>query len=334
MIQVDLVGILSSMVSTYIRKRFLNEQLIEHSKYLDSVIELLPTALVIIDAETRTIISVNNKASEITGYNRDEFIGYKCYERICLHRRNDCSIIGIGQSVDNAKCSLQTKSGSIVVIMKSVVSTVLNGKVHLLESFTDITELEKARQNLKDSEYKFRTLFETIPTAMLGCTCDGTVVYWNEASEALFGYKSNEIIGSNVSIITPSITRDAILKSVHTSCIDLIDIPPTNLQLCKRDGSYITVHCLSKVVDSGNHEPTVYCLYTDITHIKQTEQKLRDRNIVLNSTVDLIDGYMWNKDSEGRYLYCTPKWKSLFFGLSELVDIVGKTDIELLDDLS
>ena len=49
-------------------------------------------------------------------------------------------------------------------------------------------------------------------------------------------------------------------------------------------------------------------------------------------TIDLIDGYMWHKDSNGKYIYCTPNWKTIFFGLDTNIDIVGKDDIELLND--
>jgi len=69
-----------------------------------------------------------------------------------------------------------------------------------------------------------------------------------------------------------------------------------------------------------------------IKDLKNSKQDIEKACQAIETTVDLIDGYMWHKDAEGKYLYCTPSWKTLFFGLESNTDITGKTDIELLND--
>lgn len=69
-----------------------------------------------------------------------------------------------------------------------------------------------------------------------------------------------------------------------------------------------------------------------IEDLKHSKQKVDNICNTIELTIDLIDGYMWHKDSEGRYIYCTPNWKTTFFGLDSQVDIVGKNDIELLNE--
>lgn len=69
-----------------------------------------------------------------------------------------------------------------------------------------------------------------------------------------------------------------------------------------------------------------------IKDLKESKQEIEKVCQAIETTVDLIDGYMWHKDNQGKYLYCTPSWKTLFFGLDTNIDIIGKTDIELLND--
>jgi len=64
---------------------------------------------------------------------------------------------------------------------------------------------------------------------------------------------------------------------------------------------------------------------------KANEEQLRQCDLV-TSTMSMVNGFIWNKDETGKYRFCSPNFKRLFFGLPEEIDINGKTDMELLDD--
>ena len=60
------------------------------------------------------------------------------------------------------------------------------------------------------------------------------------------------------------------------------------------------------------------------------EDKLRQCELI-TSTMSMVQGFMWNKDKEGGYRFCSPSFKTVFFGLPQDADITGKTDMELLN---
>lgn len=70
------------------------------------------------------------------------------------------------------------------------------------------------------------------------------------------------------------------------------------------------------------------------SHIKTYKliDDLKQQNLITELTASIVKMYTWSKDEFGKYVYCTPEWKEVFFGLDKDVDIFGKTDIELLDD--
>lgn len=61
------------------------------------------------------------------------------------------------------------------------------------------------------------------------------------------------------------------------------------------------------------------------------EDKVRQYELI-QSTMSMVEGFMWNKDIDGKYRFCSPSFKVAFFGLSKDDDITGKTDIELLSE--
>jgi len=69
-----------------------------------------------------------------------------------------------------------------------------------------------------------------------------------------------------------------------------------------------------------------------IRALEEARRESQNRCELVQNTVDMIDGYMWNKDKNERYKFCSPSWKSLFFQLNEEDSVVGKTSEECINE--
>lgn len=139
----------------------------ESEDYLSTILRSLQTGIVVIDAETHTIIDVNDAAIHLIGASREEIVGKKCNDFICIGDGDKCPITDLGQQTDNSERSLKTIEGRIVPIIKSVSPISIGGKLHLVEAFVDISErkdmenrmaglikdLERVNTELKDFAY-------------------------------------------------------------------------------------------------------------------------------------------------------------------------------------
>jgi PAS domain S-box-containing protein len=67
---------------------------------------------------------------------------------------------------------------------------------------------------LKASEQHFRALAETAQLAIISIDDQGSVIFWNPAAEAMFGYSTEEMLGTPVSRITPPDQRAAHLEGL------------------------------------------------------------------------------------------------------------------------
>lgn len=66
-------------------------------------------------------------------------------------------------------------------------------------------------------------MMRTTVDAMMSITSAGTIISWNDAAENLFGYSEEEILGENISILTPERFRQEYvekLKSIASQKID------------------------------------------------------------------------------------------------------------------
>ena len=128
------------------------EALRESEARLQVIFDSVQTGIFIIDPETHRIVDANPVALETIGVGRDLAIGAECYKFICPAEKGACPVTDLGQTVDHSERTLLTASGEKRAVLKTVVSVVLNGRRHLLESFIDITDRKRAEQQLRDAK--------------------------------------------------------------------------------------------------------------------------------------------------------------------------------------
>jgi len=141
----------------------------------------------------------------------------------------------------------------------------------------DITERHDFQLQLQASEERFRHLLQNIPTlAVQGYTADGTTVYWNAASERLYGYCATEAIGQNLlNLIVPARFRHEVCDAVTAMATSGQPIAASELVLQRKDGTEVTVFSSHAVVDQSDGSKALFCFDIDLTDRKQAEAELR-----------------------------------------------------------
>jgi len=135
-------------------------------------------------------------------------------------------------------------------------------------------ERERTAMVLRESEERFRHVLGHVPTvAVQGYSPDGTVRYWNEASERLYGYTAAEALGRNlIDLIIPAPMRAEVREAVRTMVETGQAIPAGELDLLCKDGSTVSVFSSHAVVRTANATPELYCLDVDLTERKRAER--------------------------------------------------------------
>jgi PAS domain S-box-containing protein len=111
---------------------------------LDFIWNNVESGIAIIDAKTQNILDVNPVASRLYGAERDEIVGKKCQEIFCAGKQ--CPIIELNQDTDHSESEIIKADGSVIPINKSVSKIHYQGRLALLENFTDITHIKEAQE--------------------------------------------------------------------------------------------------------------------------------------------------------------------------------------------
>lgn len=140
----------------------------------------------------------------------------------------------------------------------------------------DITIRKKTEKALAESERRFRQLFEQIPNiAVQGYAKDGKVIFWNLASEKLYGVKKEEAVGVKINDL---IIPDGMLSQVEQTIIQLIEtrepIPEAELELQHKDGSTLFVCSNYIVLDNAVSDPEIYRIDIDLTETRKAQAEI------------------------------------------------------------
>ncbi|WP_295412998.1 bifunctional diguanylate cyclase/phosphodiesterase [uncultured Thiodictyon sp.] len=127
------------------------------------------------------------------------------------------------------------------------------------------------------NEARFQKLFdEAHAMAIQGYLPDGTVVYWNHASEQMYGYTAEEALGGNLlDLIIPQDLRQVVAAGVRWMFENGRGIPPGRLRLRHRDGHRVAVYSSHTIVTVPGQPPVLFCMDADMTELERAESELR-----------------------------------------------------------
>ncbi|MCK5887075.1 MAG: PAS domain S-box protein, partial [Alcanivorax sp.] len=133
-----------------------------------------------------------------------------------------------------------------------------------------------ALTRVQNAENRFRTIFENVDAlAIQAYSPDGTIHYWNQASEKVYGYSAAEAKGKSLfDLIIPPTMRSDVREAMRWMFENKVGMPAGRLTLMRKDGSPIDVYSSHTIRDMTDTGPTLYCLDIDLSELSRTEQAL------------------------------------------------------------
>ncbi|MCK9593720.1 MAG: PAS domain S-box protein [Methanoregula sp.] len=277
----EIMNIIAVKAAAEIERKRTEEALRESEKRFRTIIHSVQFGVVIIDAQTHTILDANKKALEIIGGSSDIVIGSVCHRFICPAESGKCPVTDLKQTVDSSERVLFTLDGKKIHILKSVIPSILGGKDILIESFIDITERIQAEEALKKSEEKFRNVFDWANDAILLHTlttdeASGIFIDANLIASRMLGYSQEELLSMGPPDIVPT--------ELHSQLGDVIRESQTKdefifeTRLRRKDGTTFPVESSAHIVNYKGKKIWISHI-RDITERKRVEKALADESI-------------------------------------------------------
>jgi|GEM_PF-1855931 len=273
--------------------------------------------------QNRKITWANSALAKSLGYSKSELIGMPT--RALYAHEEDYKKVGAAYTELNTQGMLQNeveylcKDGSHIWV--SFSGTILDEKQGIsLWSLVDVTKSKRSELALKESEMKFRTLFESGSDAIM-LLGENSFLNCNQATLKIFGCSTVE------GFCTRALTE--LSPPVQPCGIDSTELAKHQMAQAKQQGSH-RFEWLHKRLDSGQTFPTEVLLTTmildgkhvvqavvrDITERKQVEI---ERNEALNrlqriskSVPGMVYQFRLNADGSSCFPYATPAMLAIF----------------------
>lgn len=229
-----------------------------------------------------------------------------------------------GEIIQNVEINLLHKSGRTVPIEVSVVPTFKNKEViGLFGIARDITERKKADEALKESEEKFRNLFENANDAIfLANPKTGIIIDANKQAERLLDRPREEIIGLRQSKLHPP-DKEKYYKEMFRRHGEKGGSVNFEAEVIRKDGAVVPVYISAGVIKIAG-EKVLQGIFRDITELKKADEALKESQKFLEEIIDHIPDPVFIKNRKHQ-------WILLNKAITEMVgysreEMLGKSD--------
>ncbi|MBP3956743.1 PAS domain S-box protein [Gemmata sp. G18] len=176
--------------------------------------------------------------------------------------------------------------------------------------FRDITERQRAEAQMRDSEERYRHLFEANPHPMW--VFDRETLRFlavNDAAVAKYGYDRDEFLGLTIKDIRPREDVPALLASLAADTSGLDEAGVWRHRL--RHGRVIRVRIVSHTLTFAGR-PAEVVLAQDVTDQLRAEEELRASEERFRAFMDHSPAAAWVTDREGHMVYLSASYQRTF----------------------
>lgn len=246
---------------------------------LESILESLDAFVYVSDMRTHEVIYANPLLRERLG----DVVGRKCWATLQKDQTGPCDFCPNPRLVDAAGKPAETivwdhyneRMERWLRCMDRAIPWP-DGRIVRLEVALDITEQKRVERRLRESEQRFRALFENTPRiAVQGYDRDRRVIFWNRASEDLYGYRSAEASGRRLEdLIIPPSMRESVVELTEAWIRDGTPIEPAEQVLLGKSGRGVHVYSSHVMLDNLDGDPELYCIDVDLAPLKTAMREL------------------------------------------------------------
>jgi len=185
----------------------------------------------------------------------------------------------------------------------------------------DVTEKKEAQiAKSQTAEQLQASLSNTPNIAIQWFNEDGKVIYWNKASETMYGFSEKDAVGKSLDLLIYNEEENqAFLEVIQTVKKTGKPYGPFESEIGHKDGSKGWVLATTFSIPLDENTVGYVCMDVDITNLKETQKDLLIKESAIANSLHAIA----ITDLKGSIKYVNPQFLNLF-GYSNNFEVFGK----------
>jgi len=278
-----IAGTLSSGEDITERKRA-EEELRRSQEEFERLFYEAPVGYHELDTEGR-IVRVNQTELDMLGYAPDEMLGCPVWE-FCSDPEESREAVR-AKLTDAVSVSwaferlYRCKDGSMlpVLIEDRLLRDAAGQIIGIRSTLQDITERKRAETALRESELKYRSIFDHSPEMIVLVDAKGNLIDVNDRAVELLQYRKENFLGQHFSQLpfwSPETKSN--LAETFSQRLTGAEIPPYELDFFRKNGQKLTCRISGTILRNEHGEIThLLMIAADISERKKMEVTLRQR---------------------------------------------------------
>jgi diguanylate cyclase (GGDEF)-like protein/PAS domain S-box-containing protein len=197
------------------------------------------------------------------------------------------------------------------------------------QCMTSETECRRILEQLKDSEERYRMVFESANDVLLLIDKNGKILDVNEKLSELTDYKREDIISKNIRMLTKLISAKSLALVVKNFMKRMagMNVPSYEVEIMRKDKTVVLAEINAVAVKQDGKIVGDLAVVRDITERKNAEKALRESEVRFRAIFETAEDSIFIKDYSLQYTQVNPAMEKLF-GMPAS-KLIGKTDEEL-----
>ncbi|MGD0808851.1 MAG: PAS domain S-box protein [Acidimicrobiales bacterium] len=257
---------------------------------------------------TGVVTSWNAGAERLYGYSAQEMIGENISLAVPPDRPDELPgllhRVGNGERIAPFETRRRRKDGNEVDV--AITLSPVRGAAGTVTGVSTVARDITERKQSEAAAAQLAAIVESSDDAIVGWSLAKVITSWNRGAERIYGYRGDEVIGSDGSLLVPADRLGRLMNDLLARAARGEKVPSYEAKGVRRDRTEIDVSVtLSSVRDPSGKVTGVSAIARDITERKKVETAAASLAAIVESSDDAIVGWSlanaitsWNKGAE------------------------------------
>ncbi|HKP38499.1 MAG TPA: PAS domain S-box protein [Pyrinomonadaceae bacterium] len=240
-----------------------------------------PCSMYVCDEQTLQFLAVNDAAINHYGYTREQFLSMTIRD---IRPEQEVPVLmshlsNLNGRSDNAGVwTHRKKDGTLIDVEVTWHKLDFGNRPSFLVLANDVTEKKKSEMALRESEHRFREIFDNANDIIYTHDLQGNFTSLNRTGVELTGYSQEEVVGLNFGqVVVPE--QVEVARQMLTRKLESGDVATVyELEIVSKQGRRLTLEMSTRLIYRDGEPVGVQGIARDVSERKTAEAELLRRN--------------------------------------------------------